>query len=112
MNYIILYFYRLIVEHEKTQLEIDEEMVKSFDKLYPDNFRLLANPELLEGIIKKLDCVEENSEKILTSFIFFSLKLFFFFMRRKMDVRKFKMNLLSLDSVQETMMTSQCSQNK
>jgi hypothetical protein len=51
----ILTFCRLIHEHEKTQLEIDEEIIRVFDKLYPDNFRLSTNPEFLEGIIKKMD---------------------------------------------------------
>lgn len=51
---------RFIHEHERTQLDIDEEMIRSFDKLYPHNFRLLVNPILLEGIVKKMDCTEEN----------------------------------------------------
>lgn len=54
--------YRLIHEHENTQLEIDEEIVNSFDKLYPDNFRLEVNPELLEGIYRKMCCAEENGK--------------------------------------------------
>lgn len=61
MNYVILLILnRIIQEHDKTQLELDEEMVRSFDKLYPDNFRLFANPELLEGIVKKMECAKEN----------------------------------------------------
>jgi len=31
-------------------MEIDERMITSFDKLYPDNFRLLVSPELFEGV--------------------------------------------------------------
>ncbi|XP_050444024.1 uncharacterized protein LOC126847689 [Adelges cooleyi] len=50
----------MVHEHEKTQLEIDEDILRSFDKLYPGNFRLIANPELLEGIYKKLQCASEN----------------------------------------------------
>ncbi|XP_026814213.1 uncharacterized protein LOC113554498 [Rhopalosiphum maidis] len=51
-----------IHEHERTQLDIDEEMIRSFDKLYPHNFRLLVNPVLLEGIVRKMDCAEENAK--------------------------------------------------
>ncbi|CAI6354550.1 unnamed protein product [Macrosiphum euphorbiae] len=51
-----------IHEHERTQLDIDEEMIRSFDKLYPHNFRLLARPELLEGLVRKMDCAEENAK--------------------------------------------------
>lgn len=55
----------MIHEQEKTQLEIDEDMVRSFDKLYPDNFRLLVSPELLEGIVKKMECAEPCCESII-----------------------------------------------
>ncbi|XP_003240416.1 uncharacterized protein LOC100571758 [Acyrthosiphon pisum] len=51
-----------IHEHERTQLDIDEEMIRSFDKLYPHNFRLSARPELLEGLVRKMDCAEENAK--------------------------------------------------
>lgn len=79
------YFCRSIREHEKTQLEIDEEIVKSFDKLYPNDFRLHANPEFLEGIIKKMDCTKENGKKIprLLSAIF--KLIFFFYLAELMD---------------------------
>jgi len=46
---------RLINEHDRTQLEIDEQMVSSFDKLYPNSFRLLVSAELLKGIVDGLD---------------------------------------------------------
>jgi len=41
-------------------LDIDEEIIRSFDKIYPHNFRLFAKPELLEGLVRKMDCAEEN----------------------------------------------------
>ncbi|XP_050528073.1 uncharacterized protein LOC126898175 [Daktulosphaira vitifoliae] len=50
----------MVHEHERTQLEIDEEIINSFDKLYPGNFRLSACPELLEGIYRKFQCAQEN----------------------------------------------------
>ncbi|VVC41728.1 Hypothetical protein CINCED_3A020198 [Cinara cedri] len=52
----------LVHEHDKTQLEIDEEAVRAFDKLYPSNFHLYAKSEFLEGILKKLECTKQNAE--------------------------------------------------
>lgn len=49
-----LFAYRLLNEHDQSQLKIDEQMADSFDKLYPDNFRLLVNPKLLEGIVDEM----------------------------------------------------------
>jgi len=60
--FAVFVVYRMIHEHDKTQLEIDEEMVRSFDKLYPDNFRLFASPELLEGIVNKMQYTGKNSK--------------------------------------------------
>lgn len=55
----LLIYYRLIYDHEKTQLEIDEEIIRSFDKLYPNNFCLSANPELLEGILNEITIADK-----------------------------------------------------
>jgi len=57
---MIFGLFRFIHEHERTQLDMDEEIIRSFDKLYPHNFRLFVKPELLEGIVRKMNCAEEN----------------------------------------------------
>lgn len=50
----------MIHEHENTQLDIDDEIIRSYDKMFPGNFCVSANPEFLEGIFKKIECTNEN----------------------------------------------------